>query len=144
MHVGRPFDNPARRARRTMKLLTADRFEPVLEPLLGHPVGYVPACGGAGHRLVEMATLQLFAHFGIDYLVETLGDHAEPARRQIVLPGGGVGPIVPPEHRERLRSLADTVPVTLLPPPRRLPSRSSPPLACAVVDDEVPRTVEIM
>jgi hypothetical protein len=66
-----------------------------------------------------MAALQLFAHFGVDYLIETLGDRADrptgPEVSQIVLPGGGPGPIRNPAGPDRVRTLAEAIPVTLLP-----------------------------
>jgi hypothetical protein len=102
-----------------MKLLAADSFEPIFEPLLGRPVSYVPTAGGPSDRLVEMAALQLFAHFGVDYLIETLGDRTDrssgPEVSQIVLPGGNSGPIWSPAGTERIRALAEAIPVTLLP-----------------------------
>lgn len=96
-----------------MKLLAADSFEPIFEPLLGRRVGYVPTTGGVGDLLVEMAALQLFAHFGVDYHVETLGGDCEAD--VLVLAGGGPGPLCPPSLAARLAEIATEIPVTLLP-----------------------------
>jgi hypothetical protein len=96
-----------------VKLLAADSFAPVFEPLLGRRVGYVPSTGGVGDLLVEMAALQLFAHFGVDYHVETLGGDCEAD--VLVIAGGGPGPLGPPALAPRLAELAESIPVTLLP-----------------------------
>lgn len=96
-----------------MKLLAADSFEPIFEPLLGRRVGYVPSTGGVGDLLVEMAALQLFAHFGVDYHVETLGGACEAD--VLVIAGGGPGPLGPPAFAPQLAELAESIPVTLLP-----------------------------
>ena len=96
-----------------MKLLAADSFAPIFEPLLGRRVGYVPTAGGVGDLLVEMAALQLFAHFGVDYHVETLAGECEAD--VLVLPGGGLGPLCPPPLAARLTEVAAAIPVVLLP-----------------------------
>lgn len=96
-----------------MKLLAADSFEPIFEPLLGRRVGYVPTVGGTADLLVEMAALQLFAHFGVDYHIETLGSECEAD--VLVLAGGGPGPLCPSVAHTRLTELAEAIPVTLLP-----------------------------
>lgn len=102
-----------RTLRRTVQLLAADHFKPIFEPLVGRRVGYVPTAGGIGDRLVEMAAFQLFARFGVDYLIESLGGGGEAT--QLVLPGGGPGPLVPEGFLERFRERAATTPVTILP-----------------------------
>jgi len=96
-----------------VKLLAAVSFAPVFEPLLGRRVGYVPTVGGAGDLLVEMAALQLFAYFGIDYHVETLAGECEAD--VLVLAGGSPGPLGPPALEDRLAEVAATIPVVLLP-----------------------------
>jgi hypothetical protein len=96
-----------------VKILAADSFEPIFEPLLGRRVGYVPTSGGVGDLLVEMAALQLFAHFGVDYHVETLGGECEADL--LVLAGGGPGPLCPEGLDGQLAELAAMIPVTLLP-----------------------------
>ena len=90
-----------------MKLLAADSFAPIFEPLLGRRVGYVPTAGGAGDMLVEMAALQFFAHFGVDYHVETLAGDCEAD--VLVLPGGCPGPLCPPALAARLAEVAAAV-----------------------------------
>ena len=96
-----------------MKLLATDSFAPIFEPLLGRRVGYVPTAGGVGDLLVELAAFQLFAHFGVDYHVETLA--GECAADVLVIAGGGPGPLCPPTLAARLAEAAAAIPVVLLP-----------------------------
>ena len=96
-----------------MRLLTADSFEPIFEPLLGRRVGYVPTTGGVGDMLVEMAALQLFAHFGVDYHIETLAGESEAD--VLVLAGGGPGLLCPAGVTDRLTTVAADTQVTVLP-----------------------------
>lgn len=96
-----------------MRLLTADSFEPIFEPLLGRRVGYVPTTGGVGDMLVEMAALQLFAHFGVDYHIETLAGESEAD--VLVLAGGGPGLLCPAGLTDRLAAIAADTQVTVLP-----------------------------
>ena len=96
-----------------MKLLAADSFAPLFEPLLGRRVGYVPTAGGVGDLLVELAAFQLFAHFGVDYHVETLA--GECAADVLVIAGGGPGPLCPPALAARLAEAAAAIPVLVLP-----------------------------
>ena len=48
-------------------LLTPDVFAIVFEPFVGRRVGYVRPIGNVGDRLIELATVQLFATYGIDW-----------------------------------------------------------------------------
>jgi len=96
-----------------LKLLAADSFAPIFEPLLGRRVGYVPTAGGVGDLLVELAAFQLFAHFGVDYHVETLA--GECAADVLVVAGGGPGPLCPPALAARLAEASAAIPVVLLP-----------------------------
>jgi hypothetical protein len=96
-----------------VKLLAADSFAPIFEPLLGRRVGYVPTAGGVGDLLVELAAFQLFAHFGVDYHVETLAGECEAD--VLVIAGGGPGPLCPPTLAARLAEAAAAIPVVLLP-----------------------------
>jgi len=96
-----------------MRLLTANSFEPIFAPLLGRRVGYVPTTGGVGDMLVEMAALQLFASFGVEYSIETLAGECDAD--VLVLAGGGPDPAWPPDMEERIAAIAAEVPITVLP-----------------------------
>lgn len=96
-----------------MRLLSQDRFSPIFTPLQGRRIGYVPTCGTLDDRLIEMATLQLFSDFGIEYRIEQLAGDSDID--EIVVAGGGPADLCPAERMDRLLKVAATKPLTILP-----------------------------
>lgn len=96
------------------RLLGAEAFAPVMTPLVGRRVGYVRPHGHVGDALIEVATLQLFAEFGVDWTPLDLD--APIAVETIVFGGGGsMGRRSPQNHALRTRALALGPPVVVLP-----------------------------
>jgi hypothetical protein len=93
-------------------LLSPDAFAHVFAPLAGKRVGWVPTPGNAGDHLIEAATFQLLAHFGVSWTVGT-----DPTADVLLVPGGGsMG--TPHYHlcrNARLLALSAGPPVWVLP-----------------------------
>lgn len=95
-------------------LLEPGAFDRVMEPLLGHRVGYLRPQGHVGDALIELAMTQLFAEFGIRWLPLDLD---EPATIDVVVFGGGgsMGRRSVHNHALRTRALSLGLPVVILP-----------------------------
>ena len=97
-------------------LLTPDAFATVFEPLVGRRVGYIRPIGNVGDRLIELATVQLFATYGIEW---TLVDPARPAPAHIDLlafgGGGNMGTLYQNNYDLRTQALALGLPLVILP-----------------------------
>lgn len=85
----------------------------MFEPLRGRRVGYVRMPGNVGDAVIEAATLQLFAHFGVDWRHATL--EGDPADEYVIAGGGNMGPHYAACRAVRRRALATGLPVTVLP-----------------------------
>jgi exopolysaccharide biosynthesis predicted pyruvyltransferase EpsI len=96
------------------RLLAAEAFERVMEPLVGRRVGYVRPHGHVGDALIEMAMTQLFAEFGVEW---SLLDLDAPVDIDTIVFGGGgsMGRRSPLNHALRTRALALGPPVVVLP-----------------------------
>jgi exopolysaccharide biosynthesis predicted pyruvyltransferase EpsI len=74
-------------------LLDPEYFAPLLEPFAERTVGYVRMHGNAGDRMIDLATQQLFEHFGVrwfDVDREGLADgNFSPGIEELVIAGGG-------------------------------------------------------
>ena len=105
-----PFGSPSRRRR----LLAADAFVRVFEPLVGRRVGYVRPLGNVGDDLIELGMVQLLAEFGIRW---SLWDAAAPVEHDALIFGGGgnMGTRYMNNHEIRGRALATGIPLTILP-----------------------------
>ena len=97
-----------------MPLLPLERFAPLLNPLLGKRVGYVRPIGNTGDRLIDMATFQMFAVFGVRWRMaapEAVDDCDE-----LVFGGGGnMGRLYPSNWELRSACLATGLPLTIFP-----------------------------
>lgn len=96
------------------RLLQADAYTHVFEPLLDKRVGYVRPIGNVGDDLIELATMQLFADFGIRW---SLWEPGFAARHDLLLFGGGgnMGTRYMNNHALRGEALATGLPVMILP-----------------------------
>ena len=105
---------PNRGSPRVRRLLDADAFAHVFEPLVGRKVGYVRAEGNVGDDLIEIATAQLLNAFGIRWHVQ---DPAQPADVDCLIfsGGGNMGPRYANNLRIREQALSLGRPLTILP-----------------------------
>jgi exopolysaccharide biosynthesis predicted pyruvyltransferase EpsI len=72
-----------------MRLLPSEAFTEVFQPLVGRRIGYIRPLGNVGDALIELATLQMFDEFGIDWRLQ---DPAGPVGTELdtlVFGGGG-------------------------------------------------------
>ncbi|MFM1997457.1 MAG: hypothetical protein RLZZ111_1844 [Planctomycetota bacterium] len=99
---------------KSRRLLGAEAFAPVIAPLVGRRVGYVRPHGHVGDALIEMAMVQLFAEYGVDW---TPLDLDAPVDVETIVFGGGgsMGRRSPQNHALRTRALALGAPVVVLP-----------------------------
>lgn len=93
-------------------LLPPAAWEHVFAPLAGKRVGYVAAPGNAGDHLIEAATFQLLAHFGVKWVIGP-----DPTADVLLIAGGGS--MGAPHYGlcadARARALAAGPPVWVLP-----------------------------
>jgi hypothetical protein len=97
-------------------LLTPDAFAIVFEPFVGRRVGYIRPIGNVGDRLIELATVQLFAIYGIDWqLVDPQAPL--PERLDVLAFGGGgnMGTLYRNNYELRTWALACGLPLVILP-----------------------------
>jgi hypothetical protein len=96
------------------RLLAADAFAHVFEPLVGRRVGYVRPLGNVGDDLIEVAMVQLLREFGVRW---SLWDTSAPAEHDTLIFGGGgnMGTRYMGNHNLRGRALATGIPLTILP-----------------------------
>jgi len=107
--VGRPRPSLPRR-----RLLEADAFAPVIEPLVGRRVGYVRPIGNVGDDLIELAMVQLFADYCIRWSRWEPGGSA--THDVLVFGGGGnMGTRYMNNHALRGEALATGLPLVILP-----------------------------
>lgn len=95
-------------------LLPRTAFAPVFEPLRDRRVGYVRPLGNVGDLLIEAGTIQLFAHFGIDW-VRFDPDAPEPVDELVFGGGGNMGDLHPANVALRARCMTLGLPLTILP-----------------------------
>jgi hypothetical protein len=97
-------------------ILTPDAFATVFEPLVGQRVGYVRPIGNVGDRLIELATFQLLATYGITW---TLVDPAQPTPPDLDLlvfgGGGNMGTLYRNNYDLRTWALGLGLPLVILP-----------------------------
>lgn len=96
------------------RLLQADAFAHVLEPLVGRRVGYVRPIGNVGDDLIELAMMQLFADYRITW---SLWEPNGPAKHDVLVFGGGgnMGTRYLNNHSLRSAALATELPLVILP-----------------------------
>jgi len=96
------------------RLLDADRFAHVFNPLVGSRVGYVRSIGNVGDDLIELATTQLLDAFGIRWQLQA---PTEPADVDCLLfsGGGNMGSRYANNHKIRSLALALGPPLIILP-----------------------------
>lgn len=94
-------------------LLGADAFLHVMAPLAGRRIGYIRPVGHVGEALLDLATMQLFAEFGIRWQPLDLEDPVEVDA--IVFGGGSMGRRSVQNHALRSQALTFGVPVIILP-----------------------------
>jgi exopolysaccharide biosynthesis predicted pyruvyltransferase EpsI len=101
-------------AARERRLLDADAFAHVFEPLVGHRVGYIRSVGNVGDDLIELATAQLLDTFGIRWRLQA---PTEPADVDYLLfsGGGNMGSRYANNHAIRGQALALGPPLIILP-----------------------------
>lgn len=97
-------------------LLTPDAFSVVFEPLVGRRVGYIRPIGNVGDRLIELATLQLFSAFGIQWQC-VAPDTPMPADVDLLVFGGGgnMGTLYRNNYDLRTWALGLGLPLVILP-----------------------------
>lgn len=97
-------------------LLTPAAFATVCEPLVGLRVGYVRPIGNVGDRLIEVATFQLFATYGIAWTPVDPAVPAPPDVDVLVFGGGGnMGTLYRENYDLRTRALGLGLPLVILP-----------------------------
>lgn len=96
------------------RLLGADAFAHVFEPLVGQRVGYVRPIGNVGDELIELAMIQLCAEYGVRW---SLWEPNGAATHDVLVFGGGgnMGTRYMNNHTLRGESLATGLPVLILP-----------------------------
>jgi hypothetical protein len=96
------------------RLLQADAFAHVFEPLVGRRVGYVRPIGNVGDELIELAMVQLFADFGIRW---SLWEPNGSAIHDVLVFGGGgnMGTRYMNNHSLRGEALATGLPLVIMP-----------------------------
>ena len=97
-----------------MRLLPADRFALIFEPLRGKRIGYVPLPGNFGDKLIEMATFQLLELFGVNYYIQGTSEECT-ADELLVAGGGNMGTLWEAARLVRVKALAFGKPVIILP-----------------------------
>ena len=97
-----------------MRLLNLNAYAALFDPLCGKRVGYVPMPGNCGDQLIELATMQLFAEFRINY---TIHKNKSPGSVDVfVIAGGGsMGGYYIDPRRIRERILTFGKPVIVFP-----------------------------
>lgn len=97
-----------------MRLLGPESYASVFEPLTGKRVGYVRPLGNIGDWLIELATIQLFGVYGIDWKLQ---DADGPAEVDVIAFGGGgnMGSFYEGNWKLREKCLRLGLPVTILP-----------------------------
>jgi len=101
---------------RSTRLLSPDQFADVFEPLLPSRVGYVRPYGNVGDKLIESATLQLFAEFGVRWKYQSHEGPLEPRVDHLVYGGGGnMGTFYRDNWEQRGQALRLGLPMTILP-----------------------------
>jgi hypothetical protein len=97
-------------------LLTPVAFATVFEPLVGRRVGYVRPIGNVGDRLIELATVQLFATYGIGWqLVDPQTPPPEGLDLLAFGGGGNMGTLYRNNYALRTQALAVGLPLVILP-----------------------------
>ena len=97
-----------------MRLLPLDAFAEVFEPLQNRRIGYVRPVGNVGDLLIEEATEQLFAEFGIQW-VDWSPDAPRDVDELAFGGGGNMGSFYRQNWDLRTRCLETGLPVTILP-----------------------------
>jgi len=97
-----------------MRLLPAERFAPIFEPLRGKRMGYVTLPGNFGDKLIEMATFQLLELFGVNYYIQGTSEECT-ADELLVAGGGNMGTLWEAARSVRMKAIAFGKPVTVLP-----------------------------
>ena len=103
---------------RRHRLLGPAAFADVFAPLVGSRVGYVRPVGNVGDDLIELATTQLFAAYGIRWRQVTAEELAGPCADVDVLVfggGGNMGDRYRGNYELRGMALATSLPVVILP-----------------------------
>lgn len=97
-------------------LLTPDAFAPVFTPLVGRRVGYIRPVGNVGDRLIEVATFQLLATYGIAWTVVDPAAPPPPDVDVLVFGGGGnMGTLYRDNYHLRTLALESGRPLVILP-----------------------------
>ena len=98
-----------------MPLLPPTEFAIVFEPLVGKRIGYIRPFGNVGDAVIEWATTQLFAHFGIQW--KQIGHEGPPADvDELVFGGGGnMGTLWEGNWKLRAKCLTWGLPLTIFP-----------------------------
>lgn len=96
------------------RLLQADAFSHVFEPLVGRRVAYVRPIGNVGDDLIELAMTQLFTDFGIRW---SLWEPSGFTTHDVLVFGGGgnMGTRYMNNHSLRGEALATGLPMVILP-----------------------------
>jgi exopolysaccharide biosynthesis predicted pyruvyltransferase EpsI len=97
-----------------MSRLPVELFSEVFEPLQNRRIGYVRPPGNVGDLLIEAATVQLFAEFGIEW-VDWTPENPTPVDELAYGGGGNMGAYYRPNWDLRTRCLETGLPVTILP-----------------------------
>lgn len=106
-----------------MALLPLEAFAHVFEPLQGRRVGWVRPLGNVGDALIEMATIQLFARFGISWTLFDPGQRVEDVDEIVYGGGGNMGSLYEPNLQLREKCLRSGRPVTIFPQSFTSPER---------------------
>jgi len=96
-------------------LLSSPHCLPVVSPLVGKNIGYVRMPGNVGGKLIELATLQLFVKYGVQYYLEDFSSPKCVADELVIAGGGNMGTLYPLCRQQRVRALLTGKKVTVLP-----------------------------
>jgi hypothetical protein len=96
------------------RLLQADDFAHVFDPLVGQRVGYVRPIGNVGDDLIELSMMQLFAEYGTKWSLWQ--PNGSTIHDVLVFGGGGnMGTRYMNNHSLRGEALASGLPLVILP-----------------------------
>ena len=99
-----------------MRLVPAESFASVLEPLATQRIGYIRPFGNVGDALIEVATFKLFDEFGIRWRLQDPNGPLDSSIDCLVFGGGGnMGTLYRDNWAMRRRVLAFGLPITILP-----------------------------
>ena len=98
-----------------MPLLPPERFADVFTPLQHRRIGFIRPLGNVGDLLIEWATRQLFAYYGIDWKLQDPAGPLDDVDELVFGGGGTMGTLWEKNWHLRTQCLQRGLPLTILP-----------------------------